>query len=571
MNLKSKKSKVAHFFDENIDIEIRLTEISIILETIWSIIGIFYGYMIKLPRSTFAFFVVLVVALPIFLLMIHRFEKNKQFIISHVYFILLLLVIPVLWFLCGGVKSTCGVFFVYELVAFSFCVKGKSRYGYLTLGFISSGMINALAGRFGFINGIGLSDAQHSMLSAYLGSSTSIMIILILYFTKYEYDMEKALVLKKDADLERSNKQQKIFLANMSHEIRTPLSIVLGFNDLILDANSLEEAKAHAGNVKDAGKMLSVIINDVIDYSRIEAGKLDILPVDFSINKMIENMQNEIKLKCSEKGLDFILNHESFPYALYGDDVRIKQCLINVLNNAVKYTDKGSVSLTIACDKKADICDLSFVVRDTGQGMDAESVKNLFVPFKRVNETHNRGVEGAGLGLSITKNLLEQMGGSITVESKEGIGSTFVISLTLPVVGDIVEEAKEATKSYDIVGLKILAVDDVKMNLDLIYKILTKSGALVTNANSGEECIEICKNEKFDVILMDHMMPGLNGEDTFIELKKQKLIDEATKVIMLTANAMAESEQEYLAMGFDGYLCKPVKVNKLKEVLSKFV
>ena len=567
----SKKIKFAHLFDENIDIEVRLTEISIVLEEIWSIMGILYGFMIKLPKPTMNFFITLSIGLPVFWLLIHIYGKNRQFVLSHIYFLAFLVVIPILWFLCGGVKSTCGVFFVYELVTFSFCIKGKPRFFYLAFGFISSGMINVMAGRLGYVNGIGLTDAQHGLLSAYLGSSTSLMIILVLYFTKYEYDMEKALVLEKDADLERSNKQQKIFLANMSHEIRTPLSIVLGFNDLILDSNSLEDAKEHAGNVKDAGKMLSVIINDVIDYSRIEAGKLEILPVNFSINKMVENIKNDIRFKCNEKGLAFELNYESYPNLLYGDDVRIKQCLINVLNNAVKYTEKGSIKFAISYKNNNNFCDLSFVVSDTGQGMDEESVKNLFKPFMRVNETHNRGVEGAGLGLSITKNLLDQMGGNISVQSEQGVGSTFTIKLKLPIAEAEQKAPQVVDKEYDIVGLKILAVDDVKMNLDLISKILTKGGAFVSIVESGEECIEICRKETFDIILMDHMMPGLNGEDTFIELKNQKLIDSSTKVVMLTANAMADSEQEYMAMGFDGYLCKPVKVNKLKELLSKMV
>jgi len=358
----------------------------------------------------------------------------------------------------------------------------------------------------------------------------------------------------------------------MSHEIRSPLGIVLGFNSLISETDDIKQIYEYSTNIEKAGKTLQTVINDILDYSKIESGKLDIVCADYSFNELVEEISADIGLKCEGKGLSFVVEKDStIPDFLYGDNIRIKQCLFNLLTNAVKYTDEGTVSFIIdnAGRNPDGKVGIKLKIVDTGRGISEGEVPKLFTSFQRLDEGYNRGIEGTGLGLAITKNLLDAMGGTISVESSLGQGTTVTVYLEQPLgkpVGNVVIKPQVVTP---VAGTKIMVVDDTPMNLSLVEKMLRKGNYEVVTINSGKKCLEAIMEDKYDLILLDHMMPEMNGVEVFEHLKENPGMNADTPVVMLTANAMMGAEQEYTKMGFNGYLSKPIDQKKLIAMITE--
>lgn len=393
-----------------------------------------------------------------------------------------------------------------------------------------------------------------------------------------------AAVEEQNQKLSDINKAKSVFISNMSHEIRTPINAVLGMDEMILRETKDEKIREYAYDIKNAGKMLLSIINDILDYSKIEAGKMEIIPGDFRLGYMLDDINRLIDIKAKEKDLDFIIAvSPELPQTVYGDELRIKQVIINILTNAVKYTQKGSVTFSVGADRiTQDSMDLHVSVRDTGIGMKPEEMGNLFSAFQRLDEKRNRNIEGTGLGMSIVVRLLEQMGTKLQVESVYGEGSVFSFVLTLPVVdaapvGDIfllhelrMKEELSVRKTY-AKGAKILAVDDNQINLAVLEGLMKEYDVELDCAINGKRALKMIGAKHYDLILLDHLMPEMDGIETLGHIRDMGGSYAKLPVIALTANVSGDSRRRYMQAGFSDFLEKPISVPELERVLEEFL
>ncbi|MBP5178501.1 MAG: response regulator, partial [Lachnospiraceae bacterium] len=397
-----------------------------------------------------------------------------------------------------------------------------------------------------------------------------------------DYEAKVLKLEKTAADI--ANKAKSDFLADMSHEIRTPINAVLGMNEMILRKSDDEKILDYASNIKSAGNTLLSIINTILDFSKIEDGKMELVPVEFNINDLTHNLVNTISERAKAKGLELKVDiDETLPSKLYGDDVRISQVIMNLLTNAVKYTEKGSVTL---CIRKKEIVDDNLIfyvaVKDTGIGIRREDIDKLAISFERLEEKRNRHIEGTGLGISIVTKLLEMMNSRLEVESEYGKGSVFSFYLKLKIAdaapvgkyqdrrSGAVRVAADAQK-YISGGAKVLITDDNEMNLKVASNFMQLFGITPEVCTSGEETIRLMREKKYDLVLLDHMMPKMDGIETLEILKKESLIDEKTVVIALTANAVVGAKEQYLNAGFNDYLSKPIEIKELEKMLRKYL
>ncbi|MBE5842904.1 MAG: response regulator [Butyrivibrio sp.] len=398
---------------------------------------------------------------------------------------------------------------------------------------------------------------------------------------KAKQELEKELEVAQKASEAKSS-----FLSNMSHEIRTPINAVLGMNEMILREADNDQILEYANNVKSAGNSLLGIINDILDFSKIEAGKMDILPVEYHLGSTINDLINMVSVKAEDKGLELKLNiDKTLPSVLIGDEIRIKQCVTNILSNAVKYTEEGSVTLNVSYKKEeGNNILLRFQVVDTGIGIKEEDLNKLYSPFERIEEIRNRSIEGTGLGMSIVKKLLALMDSRLEVKSVYGEGSDFSFEVKQEVVsfeelGDFKQKYKEYLKSrekyrerFRAPNAEILVVDDTPMNLTVVKGLLKNTQIKVDTAESGEETLQKVSQKRYDVIFIDHRMPGMDGIETLAAMKELKgNLCEGAACIALTANAGASAREEYLAAGFDDYLSKPVDGLVLENMLREYL
>lgn len=383
---------------------------------------------------------------------------------------------------------------------------------------------------------------------------------------------------------DKANEAKGAFLANMSHEIRTPINAVMGMNEMILRECEDETILEYAENIQDASRTLLVLINDILDFSKIESGMLEVVEEKYSLRTLLGTLKTECSMRAEDKGLDLIFDvPQDMPNILMGDEVRVRQILLNILTNAIKYTMKGSVTMKVTYHKTKDKeIEIVFAVIDTGIGIKEENIGRLFRKFDRIDEEQVHAIEGTGLGLSIVDKLVKLMHGTLTVKSIFGEGSTFAVSLRQQVagaetVGNLSEEKRRENRGRNIPlfvapQAKVLVVDDNKVNLTVIKALLRKTKVQVTCVETGRECLEHAVKEHYDVILLDHMMPGMDGIETLEELKKMP--DNPcrdTVVVALTANAMAGVREMYLDKGFDDYLAKPIDGAVLERLLMQYL
>ena len=374
------------------------------------------------------------------------------------------------------------------------------------------------------------------------------------------------------------------FLAQMSHEIRTPINAVLGMNEMIIRESRDADILDYAENIKSAGRTLLSIINSILDFSKIEDGKMEIIPVRYELSDMINNLQNSISERAKSKNLYLKVEvDETIPNSLMGDDVRITQVIMNLLTNAVKYTERGGVELKIKNEAQTDdTVDIEVSVKDTGIGIKQEDMGKLFESFERIDEKRNRNIEGTGLGMSIVTRLLAMMDSSLSVDSVYGEGSTFSFSIKQDIadptpIGSYenrTEKPGRSSSENDIIyapDARVLVVDDNEMNLKVIKSLMKQNGIVPDTCSSGAMCIETLKTESYDILFLDHMMPKLDGIETLRILKSEKLISKGMHVIALTANAINGAKEMYLKEGFDDYLSKPIETAKLEDMLGKYL
>ena len=403
------------------------------------------------------------------------------------------------------------------------------------------------------------------------------IIILLMYFTIENPDLkvlQQLEIARRQAD--RANNAKTEFLSSMSHEIRTPLNAISGFSDCILDAKTLDEAKENAKDIVDASGTLLDIVNGILDISKIESGKLEIVNTSYNAPSTFKELAKLITPKMKEKGLFFTYYiAPDLPKTLKGDPANIKKIVTNLLSNACKYTKSGFVKYEVNCVNMNDYCRLVISVEDSGQGIKKENINKLFTRFQRLEEDKNITIEGTGLGLAITKQLTEMMGGKVIVHSVYGTGSKFTIVLNQKIDNENnVSEHKYKT-TLDLHDVRILVVDDNVLNIKVAKKLLERHNANnIKTCESGFDCISrIGKGEIYDIILLDDMMPKMSGVETLQKLKSMPNFK--TPVIALTANAITGMKEHYLAEGFDNYLAKPIQddelIRSMNEVLGRVV
>ncbi len=385
---------------------------------------------------------------------------------------------------------------------------------------------------------------------------------------------------------EEANKAKSDFLSNMSHEIRTPINAILGLDEMILRESTESEIKKYAIDIESAGKSLLSIVNDILDFSKIEAGKMEIVPANYHISSLVNDLVNMISKRASDKNLTLNVDvDKTIPNLLFGDDVRIKQCILNILTNAVKYTKQGSVSLSLKAENAtSEHINLTVHVIDTGAGIKKEDLPKLFTAFQRIEENKNRTIEGTGLGLNIVKKLLALMDSKLEVKSEYGKGSDFYFTVRQRVadwtpVGDFNDIYEKSLidlvkykEGFHAPNAKILVVDDTELNLTVVKGLLKQTQIQIETAKSGQETIELAAKNKYDIIFLDHRMPGMDGIETFKAL--QALATNKNKdvpCIALTANAIAGAKEMYLEVGFSDYLSKPIESKKLEAMIIKYL
>lgn len=443
-------------------------------------------------------------------------------------------------------------------------------------------------------------------VSKLFGAALFVFSLCMLVFTvssraKISKEMDKAMmeILAREKEAaETANEQKTRFLSHMSHEIRTPLNAVLGMNELIMRETKDENVRKYSYNIQNAGRTLLGLINDVLDFSKIDTGKMEIMEAEYSVSSMIYDVVSMMRDRIQDKGLEFRLDVDSeIPDCLLGDEIRVKQILINLLTNAVKYTENGWVQIKIwheemgfeAVDSEGKSVrkeiQLFMQIQDSGIGIKEEELPKLFRDFERLDQLKNRSIEGSGLGLNITAGLVKIMSGDISVESEYGKGSTFQVHIPQQVIrstpiGDYNARMRQAEPQLDdddmavmsFQGKKVLTVDDNEMNLEVIASILEMMDLDVHRASSGAEALGMIEAEKYDIVITDDMMPGMSGTELMQIVKgRQDCINVKTPMVVLTANAISGVIDEYISKGFQGYLSKPIDIEQLQKILKKYL
>ena len=374
--------------------------------------------------------------------------------------------------------------------------------------------------------------------------------------------------------LQHLDQKKTQFFANMSHEFRAPINAIMGMSEVILCNSKESNIREYAGDIKNASKMLLHLVNDILDLSKIQAGKMEIVPVEYETEDLVRNVGNVIRLMVQDKSLAYEVNiAKDVPKRLFGDEIRIAQVLTNLLTNAVKYTDQGKVTLTLNAVKDLKGMDaIEYIVEDTGCGIKPEDMDKLFASYERVNLERNRRVEGTGLGMGIVTGLLEAMKSKLNVESQYGKGSRFSFVLAQNYVNTSpVPQNISSNKELELGDKLILVVDDVPLNLKVVEVLLKPFGANVELVNNGKDALEMMKQKKYDLILLDHMMPGMDGVETLKQAREISDYYKDAAIIAMTGNASVTARDEYLCMGFTDYLEKPILQDKMKEILRAYI
>ena len=492
--------------------------------------------------------------------------------------------LPVTFLRSGGLKSGMPLWFVLGFISLFFLLRGKS----LVAGTVITIIADAYCFYTAYVHPERITYMEsESVVYGDIIVSAVITIFLTCAFmfiqiTLSEYQRKEN--EKQQAELVAAMNTQSRFLANMSHEIRTPINTIIGLNEMTLrEENLSDDIIENANNIQSASKMLLSLINDILDLSKIEAGKMEVVPARYETGELFSEIVNTTWIRAHEKNLEFCVNvSEKLPSMLYGDEMRIKQVLTNILSNAIKYTQKGSVTLFVESEQTgADEILLKMAVIDTGMGIRQDDMKYLFDSFKRVNEGSTKGIEGTGLGLSICSQLVNLMGGQITVDSIYQKGSTFTITIPQKIVnatplGNLNynsssrHQRSSYKKSFEAPEAKVLVVDDNDMNLLVAKKLLRETKVQLALAHSGMECLKLTAKNNYDVIFMDHMMPEMDGLALCHKLKQNTNINHIP-IVLLTAKSRAEDTLEGMDTGADAYIVKPFNTDLLKSTIANLI
>lgn len=486
-------------------------------------------------------------------------DFNKTIVASHY------------WMLVGGILFVATVFLDYR-------AKRLKTYS-LTAGGMAVFVV------FCIVEAINYYLAEFPVLGIYLG----IGLVSLLVATVMQSVSDGIVKVREAEELERAkeeaenaNRAKSQFLARVSHEIRTPVNAVIGLNEMILRESRENETLQYARNVKNASVALLDIINELLDASKIEAGVMELVIAEYELGSLLNDLHNMIRARLGDKNLKLVFEVDAaMPSRFAGDDMRIRQILLNLLTNAVKYTNEGTITVSLHWRDEGENAVLRYTVKDTGIGIREEDIGKLKAAFRRVDLSRNKNVEGTGLGLNIVQQYLALMGSELEIKSEYEKGSEFSFEIIQEIrdrkeLGDFherfcaAERATQKTMSYQAPGAKVLVVDDHRMNLKVFRNLLKETGIQIKEAESGKECLEILHQQSFDLIFLDHMMPGMDGVETLHRLREEKLCD-GVPVIMLTANATVGSREHYLKEGFADFLSKPILPYQLDAMILQYL
>lgn len=494
--------------------------------------------------------------------------------------------LPYMFFLNGGPYSGVPIWYVLGILYMFLMFEGKKLVCFVSL-VIS---VDAATYIMAYNNSEILSFVS-SKIEMYQDSLFAVLIVAVpvgifIRFQTRQLEKEQARAFAQKEELEKLSKSKDAFFANMSHEIRTPINTIIGLNEMILRETNSDEVAEDARNIKNASKMLLSIVNDVLDYSGLENGKMELVEVNYNPKNMFRDLVKMVMVRMQEKKLQFIVDiDETLPQILKGDEKRIKQVLLNILINAVKYTNSGSVTLS-AWGKKNDDGKLvlRIAVADTGIGIKQEDLENLYDSFKRVDNVRNVKVEGSGLGLAITKQLVDLMGGEIKVDSIYMKGSEFTVIIEQDIIDEIpigsydymategTDEGKKYRQSFEAPEAKILIVDDNDSSLLVVTKLLKATKLQIDVAKSGEECLEKTLEKAYNIVILDNMLPDINGRKLLKKLRVQENgLCKNTPAILFSASITEHNKQDYMELGFDGCLGKPVDSLELEAEILKLL
>ncbi|WP_408071324.1 DegV family protein [Butyrivibrio sp. JL13D10] len=514
-------------------------------------------------------------------------KKNKVNLAARIVVIgLVFVLLPILFYFGGGIEGGGILWIIFAYLYTGMVLSGKWKPVILVI--LTMETILFYAHEYFYPDLI----YHHGQELFYLDSLFSMILVgivgcLMVWFEEWLYQEENKRVKEENKKIEELIESKSRFFSNMSHEIRTPINTILGLNEIILrQEEASEEILKDSRHIQGSGRMLLSLVNDILDLSKMEAGEMEIVPVNYNLENMLSDIVNIIGLRVEQKGLKLNIEIDpSIPAELYGDEMRIKQILINLLNNAVKYTQEGSVTLRIEKgDMNGDDILLLYSIIDTGIGIKQDAIPYLFDEFRRIDTKRNAGIEGTGLGLAIVKRLVGLMNGKITVSSIYTEGSTFIVSLRQKITShDSIGEVDIQNLAYKDVHEKympgfiapdarILIVDDNEMNLEVERKLIAETKISIDTVSSGTEALSMTLSEKYDVIFLDHLMPGMDGIECLQYIRKQAGgLNNQVPVIALTANAGSDVRELYNKSGFDGYLLKPLSGAEFEEMLLEYL
>lgn len=553
------------------------------------VISIIVTLLLGLPDVTVLIYLALTAALVIcfYIANYHGMLRQATY---YVCFLCTIIAFPEMFLLMGGIYSGMPIWFVMGILITCLLLRGRELYIFLGLELLVDTAVLA----FSYLGFLDL-PIKLDERSFYLDVWQSVMItgvcmgvIMRLQIGAYEKELKKneeqrihMEVLKVEA--EKASVAKSDFLANMSHEIRTPLNAIIGLSSIALREEMPASVRNNLEDVLNSSNNLLAIINDILDFSKIESGKLEIIHAKYQLSSLIYDVATIIHFRITDKPIEFIQDIDpTIPNHLYGDEVRMRQILINVLGNAAKFTKKGKIVLKMGWKRLGGIAILNISISDTGQGIRKENLEQIFKRFRRVEMQDNRQIEGTGLGLSITKGLLDRMGGTISVESTYGKGSTFTITIPQKIISEkpVYGEASKLARAnfgkkkcfgsgITFPGANVLVVDDSTMNLKVAKGLLEPYQMNVECVGGARECLEQVAKMRYDLILLDHMMPEMDGVETLWRMREDPAFD--TPVIALTANAVNGAKKSYLDWGFMDYLSKPMHLEELEVCLKKYL
>lgn len=572
------------FFNDEMDIKERLFRIILIVGTIAVTLAIFQGFTLINAGDLMWIYVLMFTAFIVAFIATFRY-RNIGFSSVLIGIVIIYIALPFIFFKGGGINSgsalwmTMGLFYVFLMF------KGKVR----TLFLIMTILIDTSCYIYAYYNPDVIVELA-TRFEIHFDSWFAVLVVgltigIILEFQIRLFERERRRNKRQQEELENLSKSKDKFFASMSHEIRTPINSIIGLNELILRENPSEEIQGYAKNIQNASKMLLSLVNDILDLSQLEIQRMQLLESEYSTYDLFHEVIDIMKVRIEDKNLSFIVDIDSsLPTRMKGDERRIKQIILNVLSNAVKYTNEGSISLACGHELLSDgRVNLIISVADTGIGIRKEEMEYLFDAFMRLDTDKNYKIEGTGLGLSITKHLLDLMDGNISVDSIYTQGSLFTITIPQEVVdasamGDFLTVSKNNavgayySKSFEAPEARVLIVDDDDLNLIITAKLLQDTKMKIDTAGSVEECLRKVKQRYYHLIFMDYMMPEMNGGELLKAIRKQENgLCKETPVVLLTANAYADKFVEYMQLGFDGVLEKPIEPNRLEEEALRFI